>query len=133
VTVHDSDGVFELRGDIGDDALLVIPSGADLTVEINSSRALVHGLHGTLHGLFNVGQAHVAGIFDHGDSTIIANVGKLDIQLEPGSNVDATVNCAAKIHADQPLEKVGRGRWRLGEGAAQLDIGGTPGAIHLRG
>jgi hypothetical protein len=131
--IQRSDGAFDITGNIGPDALLIIPRTADLTLETNSSSARVTGLNGTLQGLFNVGHARVEGTFARGRSTIVANVGELDIHLLPGSNVHTTVNCAARIKADDSLRSAGRGQWAMGSGAAQLDISGTPGTIYLHG
>jgi hypothetical protein len=131
--IQRSDGAFDITGNIGPDALLIIPRTADLILETNSSSARVTGLRGTLQALFNVGYARVEGTFAQGRSTIVANVGELDIHLLPGSNVHTTVNCAARIKADDSLRSAGRGQWTVGNGTAHLDISGTPGTIYLHG
>jgi hypothetical protein len=130
-TFKESDNYTKVSGDVGEDTLLVYPSGAHLDLEANSAKALVRGLRGTLRARFNVGEARVEGILTRGSSEIEANVGLLDVVFRTGSDVRVAVRCAAHIDAGDGLRKVGRGEWAIGTGAGRLDITGSPGAISL--
>ena len=130
-SVKQSSERTKVSGDVGDDALLVIPSDAHLDLEANSPNALVRGLRGTLRATFNVGKARVEGILTRGNSEIEANVGLLDVVFHTGSDVRVAVRCAARIEPGNGLRKVGRGEWAVGTGAGHLDITGSPGTISL--
>ena len=123
--------IVEVEGDLGDDALLVVPSDAHVELETNSADALVSCLRGGVSARFNVGHARILGSFAGGDSTIEANVGRLDVTLDTDADVRVLVRCAAHIEAGPDLHKVGRGEWQLGSGATTLTVTGTPGAVFL--
>jgi hypothetical protein len=125
VEVHDSDGVFEVEGRLGDDGLLVIPADVDLTLAANGASLSLSGTHGSLDAELNVGRADIRAAFTRGQSRIDANVGKLHIGLHPDSNVRIQVTSATSIRVSDDLVKTGRGMWTYGNGEAGLEISGN--------
>jgi hypothetical protein len=124
-------GVFSVAGDVGPDALLIVPSDADLTLEANGQSCVVRGVTGTLTGLFNVSEATVQGRLDRGYSKIVANLGLLTVLLDPESSVRMRICCATDSRPGEGLVPSGRGEWMVGAGDSQLDIDGTPGAVRM--
>jgi hypothetical protein len=125
VEVHENDGVFEVRGRLGDDGLLVVPADADLTLQANGSAVSLTGIRGSLDAELNVGRADIRAAFTRGQSRIDANVGKLHIGLDPRSNVRIQVTSATSIRVSDDLVKTGRGAWTYGDGDAALEISGN--------
>ena len=124
VEVHESDGVFEVEGRLGDDGLLVIPADVDLTVAANGGSLSLSGIRGSLDAELNVGDADIRAAFTRGQSRIDANVGDLHVVLHPDSNVRVQVLSATSIHVSDELVKIGRGVWTYGNGEAGLEISG---------
>lgn len=125
VEVHESDGLFEVEGRLGDDGLLVVPADLDLTLEANGASLTLRGTRGSLDAELNVGRADIRAAFTRGESRIDANVGKLHIGLHPDSNVRIRVTSATSIRVSDDLLKTGRGMWTYGNGDASLEISGN--------
>lgn len=120
-----------LVGNMGDEAVMVVPRQVDLDVTINSSDGIICAIDGTLRATFNVGTAQVTGFLPRGESRIEANCGDLIISFAPGADVVVVQRCAGSLSADDGFIKSGRGERTLGTGAARLEITGNIGDIIL--
>ncbi len=110
---------------------LYLPADAPLDVEIHGRDGAITGMAAPFSATFNVGDARAGARLTGGVSTIYANCGDLHIGLDPASDVRVSVQTGADVEATSEFDRVGRGEWHLGAGAAQLLVRGNLGRVEL--
>lgn len=131
VTTSTEGDVTEVECQLGDEAVLMIPADVELTTDLNGGEAAIRDFRGTLQAEVNAGSFRCEAALTRGASTINANVGQLDLILDPTSNVHITVKAIAGLDVSPRLRKVGRGEWEFGDGSSTLEISGHSGAISI--
>lgn len=124
-------GRYEIRGQVGADAAVQVPAGADLELHLSGARAEIIGIRGTIDAHLNVGNLHIAGELSRGESEIHANAGDLHLLLRRTSSVRIEVDTIAMVSAAPPYRKTARGEWTLGDGRGLLTIDGNMGTVFL--
>ncbi len=131
LTTSNEGDVIEVNCRLGDDSVLMIPADVDLTAELNGAEAAIRNLRGTLQAEVNAGTFRCEAALTRGESAIKANVGDLDLVLDPTSDVHITVKAIAGLDVSPRLRKVGRGEWEFGNGTSTLEITGNSGSISI--
>ncbi|MBM7783692.1 hypothetical protein [Tenggerimyces flavus] len=131
LTTRNAGDVIEVNCQLGDEAVLMIPSDVELTTDLHGGEAAIRNLRGTLQAEVNAGSFRCEAALTHGASTIKANVGELDLVLDPTSDVHITVRSIAQLDVSPRLRKVGRGEWEFGNGSSTLEITGHTGSISI--